>query len=73
VAIAQSAQLQIGLAGISSPFEWEWGYHLMVLVSLIVFAFAPGRILGLDAWLRPRLQAASERGNRLARFLMWLT
>lgn len=73
VAIAQSAQLQLGLAGISNPFEWEWGYHLMVMISLIVFAFAPGRILGIDAWLRPRLQAASERGNRPARFLGWLT
>jgi hypothetical protein len=73
VAIAQSAQLQIGLAGISSPFEWEWSYHLMVIVSLLVFAFAPGRILGIDSWLRPRLQTASEGGNRLARFLVWLT
>lgn len=73
VAIAQSAQLQIGLAGISSPSEWEWGYHLMVMVSLLVFAFAPGRILGIDAWLWPRLQTASERGNHLARFLAWLT
>ncbi|MEW5956840.1 MAG: TQO small subunit DoxD, partial [Chloroflexota bacterium] len=73
VAIAQSAQLQLGLAGISSPFEWEWGYHLMVMVSLLVFAFAPGRILGLDAWLRPRLQAAAEGGNRLAGWLRWLT
>jgi hypothetical protein len=73
VAIAQSAQLQLGLAGISSPFEWEWGYHLLVMVSLLVFAFAPGRILGLDAWLRPRLQAVKEGGNRLAGLLLWLT
>jgi hypothetical protein len=73
VAIAQSAQLQLGLAGISNPFEWEWGYHLMVMVALLVFAFAPGRILGIDSWLRPRLQAAAERGNSLARLLVWLT
>ncbi|MCL4302178.1 MAG: hypothetical protein KJ077_41205 [Anaerolineae bacterium] len=73
VALAQTAQLQIGLAGISSPFEWEWSYHLMVLVSLLIVAFAPGRYLGLDAWLRPRLQAAAGGGNRLAGLLLWLT
>lgn len=73
MAVAQAAQLQIGLAGISSPFEWEWAYHLMVLVSLLVFAFAPGRIFGFDAWLRPRLQAAAHNGNRLAGVLAWLT
>lgn len=73
VAIAQAAQLQIGLAGISNPFEWEWGYHLMVMVSLLVFAFAPGRYFGFDAWLRPRLQAAAAQGNRIAGLLVWLT
>jgi uncharacterized membrane protein YphA (DoxX/SURF4 family) len=73
VALAQSAQLQLGLAGISSPFEWEWSYHLMVVVSLLLLAFAPGRYLGLDAWLRPRLLAAKAGGNRLAGLLVWLT
>lgn len=73
VAIAQSAQLQLGLAGISNPFEWEWGYHLMVMVALLMFAFAPGRILGIDGWLRPRLLEAANNGNRLAGLLVWLT
>ncbi|HXW00576.1 MAG TPA: TQO small subunit DoxD, partial [Anaerolineae bacterium] len=73
VALAQSAQLMIGLAGISNPFEWEWSYHLMVVVSLMMLAFAPGRYFGFDAWLRPRLQAAAEGGNRLAGLLVWLT
>lgn len=73
VAIAQSAQLMIGLAGISNPFEWEWTYNLMVTLSLLMFAFAPGRVWGVDAWLRPRLQAAAGSGNRLAGLLQWLT
>ena len=73
VALAQSGQLMIGLAGISSPFEWEWSYHLMVVLSLIILAFAPGRYFGLDTLLRPRLQAAKDRGNRLAGLLWWLT
>jgi hypothetical protein len=71
VAIGISAQLMIGLAGISNPYEWEWAYIQMVVLSLLMFAFAPGRIVGIDAWLRPRLLAAKE--NNLARLLLWLT
>ncbi len=73
VAIAQSSQLWIGLAGINPPFEWEWTYNLMVVLSILIFAFAPGRVWGIDQWLRPRLQAAAERGNKLAAALVWLT
>jgi uncharacterized membrane protein YphA (DoxX/SURF4 family) len=73
VALAQAGQLMIGLAGITSPFEWEWSYHLMVVLALIVVAFAPGRYFGLDALLRPRLQAATTKGNRLAGLLLWFT
>jgi hypothetical protein len=73
VAVLQSGQLWIGLAGISVPYEWEWAYNLMLLMSLLMFAMAPGRILGVDAWLRPRLQAAADRGSPLARLLLLLT
>jgi uncharacterized membrane protein YphA (DoxX/SURF4 family) len=73
VALAQSAQLMIGLAGISNPPEWEWSYNLMVLLAFLIFVFAPGRYLGLDTLLRPRLMAAAERGNRAARFALALT
>jgi hypothetical protein len=73
VAIAISAQLAVGLAGISNPYEWEWSYNLMVLLSLVMFTFAPGRVLGIDAWLRPRLRAAAQKGNVLARVVSWLT
>jgi hypothetical protein len=73
VALAQSAQLWVGLAGISNPFEWEWSYNLMVVLALMMIGLAPGRSLGLDAWLRPRLLQAAERGSRLARALAWLT
>jgi len=73
VAVAQSAQLWIGLAGISNPNEWEWSYNLMVVLSLLMLGLTPGRFLGVDAWLRPRLARAAERGNRLAGALLWLT
>ena len=68
-----SAQLLIGLANIPNPFEWEWSYLLMVLLSILLFGLAPGRILGLDALLRPRLSAAAAHGNRLARAALLLT
>jgi uncharacterized membrane protein YphA (DoxX/SURF4 family) len=73
VAIAVSGQLMIGLAGISNPYEWEWSYNLMVLLAMLLFAFAPGRVFGIDAWLRPRLQTAADQGNRITRALLWLT
>ena len=73
VALVQGAQLTIGLAGIGNPVEWEWSYNWLVPLSIVMIAFAPGRYLGLDALIRPRLLAAAERGNRIARVLAWLT
>ncbi|MGH2522413.1 MAG: hypothetical protein ACRDH2_07905 [Anaerolineales bacterium] len=73
VALAQSAQLWVGLAGIGNPFEWEWSYNMFLVLSLLVIAFAPGRYFGVDAWLRPRLLAAAEKGNKAAAVAVWLT
>ena len=73
VAIAQSLQLWVGLAGIASPTEWEWSYNLMPVLALLMLALAPGRVFGVDAWLRPLLARAAGHGNRLARALAWLT
>jgi hypothetical protein len=54
IALAVSAQLMIGLANAPVPgdYEWEWGYNLMVVLSLMMIGLAPGRILGLDALIR---------------------
>ena len=73
VALAQSMQLWIGLAGISSPFEWEWSYNWMPILSLLVIAYGPGRVFGLDTLIRPRLAAAAEKGNQFAAILILLT
>jgi hypothetical protein len=73
VALGMSAQLTIGLAGISNPYEWEWSYINMVLLALVVFAFAPGRILGVDTLLRPRLRTAAAHGSRIAKVVLALT
>ncbi|MGF1471501.1 MAG: DoxX family protein [Rubrobacteraceae bacterium] len=73
VAIGMSMQLMIGLAGIPDPFEWEWSYQLMVLLSIIVFGLAPGRYYGLDRLIRPRLKALRDRGSSIARILLLFT
>jgi uncharacterized membrane protein YphA (DoxX/SURF4 family) len=70
VALGVSLQLYVGLAAIPRPYEWEWSYGLMLLLSLLMFGLAPGRIWGVDARLRPRLAGAQ---NALARLLWWLT
>lgn len=72
-----SVQLMIGVAGVSDftigLYEWEWSYHLMILVSLVLWGAAAGRVFGLDALLRPRLIAAAGKGNRLSRLLLAFT
>jgi hypothetical protein len=45
----------------------------MVLLSILMFGLAPGRILGLDALLRSRLGAAAAAGSRMARTVLLLT
>ncbi len=69
VSLAVSAQLMVGLAGIGNPYEWEWGYNLMVLMSLVLLGAPSGRALGLDALLRRAARPAKERGRLLARLL----
>jgi hypothetical protein len=76
-AVAISAQLALGLGGAKDLTahlqEWEWSYHLMVLLAIVLLGAAPGRVLGLDARLRPRLAAARDRGSWPARVLLALT
>jgi hypothetical protein len=74
VALLLSIQLMLGLAGAWDPAthlnEWEWSYHLMILLSLVLLGAAPGRVLGLDALLRPRMAASSTRGSWLAKLYL---
>ena len=71
-AAALSVQLWIGLAGVTVPYEWEWSYALMVVLSLLMLAFAPGQFLGLDGLIYSRLERASEKGSRIAKVALWL-
>jgi uncharacterized membrane protein YphA (DoxX/SURF4 family) len=77
VSLGISLQLMLGLAGAWDPVadlqEWEWTYHMIVLMSIVMLGLAPGRIWGVDAWLRPRLAAAVAKGSGFARWLLVLT
>ena len=68
-----STQLYVGLANIPRPYEFEWTYGLMIVLSIAMLGAAAGRILGLDARLRPKLAPRAEGGNRLAKFGLFIT
>lgn len=72
VALGVSAQLFIGLANIAIPgdYEWEWGYSLIVALSLLMIGLAPGRWLGFDALIRKALLPSARQGKKLARLLL---
>jgi hypothetical protein len=75
VALGVSAQLMIGLANAPLPgdFEWEWGYNLMVVLSLMMIGLTPGRIFGLDALIRRWAVPAAARGSLLGKLFKVLT
>lgn len=70
-ALVQAVNLYIGVTAI--PFEWYWTYGMLSVLGLVFLAVPTGRVFGLDAVIRPRLQPASEKGNRLAKTLLFFT
>jgi hypothetical protein len=73
VAIAVSAQLYVGLANIPRPFEWEWTYGAIVLLSVAMLGAAAGRFWGIDSWLRKKLSGPAGRGNLIAKIGLFLS
>ena len=73
VSIGVSLQLFIGLANIPRPFEWEWSYGTIVLLSIAMLGAAAGRFVGVDAWLRKKLAAPASQGNIFARAVLFLS
>jgi thiosulfate dehydrogenase (quinone) large subunit len=61
VGIAQA--LAIFLTVGAAPHEWKWSYFLMMATMLAVFGFAAGRVVGLDAVLRPKASRSSLLGR----------
>jgi hypothetical protein len=71
VSLIQAVNLYIGLTAI--PFEWYWTYGMLCVLGLIFSTVPPGRIFGIDTWLRPRLLVSKESGNRLAGIILLFT
>jgi uncharacterized membrane protein YphA (DoxX/SURF4 family) len=71
VGLLQALNLFFGVSAV--PGEWYWSYGQLATLGLIFLVIPSGRFLGLDAWLRPRLQAGAEKGNWLAKILLALT
>lgn len=70
-ALVQGINLYIGVT--AAPFEWYWTYGMLYTLGLVFLAIPTGRTLGLDAWLRPRLQSSVDKGNRIAKILLFFT
>lgn len=75
IALGVSLQLMVGLANAPLPgsFEWEWGYNLMVVMSLLMIGLAPGRIFGLDGLIRRWAVPGAANGNAIAKIVKVLT
>lgn len=67
VGIAQTVAIFLSVG--ASPNEWKWSYFLMAAAHLAVLGFAAGRIWGLDARLRPRVDGG-HRGLLAKSYLL---
>ncbi|MFN8475550.1 MAG: hypothetical protein U0822_25425 [Anaerolineae bacterium] len=64
----QGINLAIGFVGV--PQEWIWTYIFLVLLNLMFVAVGAGRYLGVDHWLRQRVEG---RAGLVARFVRLTT
>jgi thiosulfate dehydrogenase (quinone) large subunit len=71
VALGMAANITIGI--LSVPHEWGWTYTMLIMFAALFLLTGPGRSIGLDAVLGPRLDEAGARGNLAGRLLGWLT
>lgn len=71
--LLQALNLFFGVSAV--PGEWYWSYLMLAIFGLIFLTVPTGRALGLDAWLRPRLQKfhTLKGSNWLAKILLALT
>ncbi len=71
VALGMAANITIGI--LSVPHEWGWTYTMLIMFAALFLLTGPGRSIGLDAVLGPRLDEAGARGHVAGRLLSWLT
>ena len=63
-----ATNITIGILGV--PHEWVWTYVMLIMFAVLFLLTDAGRSFGADAFLAPRLDAAS--GHPIARLLRWL-
>ena len=71
VSFVQAINLFLGLS--MAPGEWVWTYIMLFTLGFIFMLTGPGRLWGIDQYLRPRLREQGESGNSLAKWLYLLT
>jgi len=59
LAIFFSLHLWLGLY--LHPAEWPWNYMFLAIIHVLFVAWAAGRSLGLDAWLRREVPEVRDR------------
>lgn len=64
VAVVQAGAIFLSVS--QTPGEWPWAYYLMMVGGLVLAGVGAGRVLGLDAVLRPRLLASHGLWRRAA-------
>ena len=64
VAVGQAGAIFLSVG--QTPGEWPWAYYLMMVGGLVLAGIGAGRVLGLDAVLRPRLLASHGLWRRAA-------
>ena len=69
--LLQALNLFFGVGTV--PGEWIWSYAMLAVLGLVFLSVPTGRVFGVDAWLRPRLQAGASSGNRVAQILLLFT
>jgi uncharacterized membrane protein YphA (DoxX/SURF4 family) len=70
VALGMAANITVGI--LSVPHEWGWTYTMLIMFPALFLLTGPGRSVGIDALLAPRLERAAVGGHRLARLARWL-
>jgi thiosulfate dehydrogenase (quinone) large subunit len=70
VGLGMAINITIGI--VSVPNEWVWTYVMLIMFAAVFVLTGPGRALGVDAFLAPRVERAAAGGNRIARLLRWL-
>lgn len=63
--------LYLGLGQV--PGQWTWSFVMMAAFGFVFMITGPGRFLGLDQLIRPKLREGMLVGNENLKYVYWLT